>query len=145
MEVAFEFPLRLCAFAREKPLAFSPDDSASEDVIFVSRQGAKAQRKFKGNRTKVRRRVLGTPPGFMVYRPRRTWGLGFAREKVLASSLDDWTWEDTGFVSRKGAKPAKKSQRRKTPIQKPCEQPGTSRSFRRGSRDIAAASRCGLG
>jgi hypothetical protein len=45
MEVAFDSPLRLCAFAREKPLAFSPDDSAPEEVIFVSRQGAKLAKK----------------------------------------------------------------------------------------------------
>ena len=50
----------------------------------------------------------------MVYRPRRSWGLGFARDNALTPSADDSAWEDAVFVSRKDAKPAKESQKRKT-------------------------------
>ena len=92
--------------------------------------------KVKDNCTNVRRRVLWTPPSFMVYRPRRSWGLGFARENALTSSPDDSAWEDVVFVSRQDAKLAKEIQRRKAADPEALRPASglTNRSFRRDAK-----------
>jgi hypothetical protein len=74
---AFDFPLRLCAFARDKVLTSSPDDSASENLFYYFRLGAKAQRKIKsrgasrtdgGRRERSCRREDLRGIGFFCYR-----------------------------------------------------------------------------
>jgi hypothetical protein len=51
MQLPLNFLCVLCAFAREKPLTSSPDDSAYEDVVFVSRQGAKLAKESQKRET----------------------------------------------------------------------------------------------
>src|SRR5215471_5860275 len=70
VQLPLNFLCELCVFARDNALTSSPDDSAWEDVVFVSRQDAKLAKEIQ-RRKAADPEVLRAPRGLPRRRFRR--------------------------------------------------------------------------